>query len=348
MFAELVMQYDAGEIPVVERLNKIKPRTAAQHFAEGRFEDGMHILHEEGRLNWSGTDDEARDALGHAFDVVRHCYSGSVCKSQGASISRMLLHHTRDWKDASGYIAMSRQKGPATVFVSREAATDWRDIARQLRRTMLTATAVSVGVSPERHVAQPIQGILTRDAERLVAVLKSPTGKSNQDSPGPTVLGDSRIEWRDRKLSAKGRMKERLFSRFLQERKDADRTAKAAITEVRGRHRAVIDAAMHNRPKAQDFDAWLASRAAVGDQEAHAHRDWRQATQDRQAEHHLARPVDLCEVLADGDWIRDGEGRSQQVWRHPADGRRILVQTDSDGSGTRWLHPGRGRSGFGD
>lgn len=499
-------RFDCGEVRVITRQREERQRQAAEHFSQGRFDDGMAIFHQDGRIHWEGTDDETRDALivawiadyeknnkysqfiisyantdvdyfnraihdyllssgrisepkklktrhgefefgigepimftatsrkigvtngmrgtitgwtkygmtvrvdskntvsiplvgDNAFDGVRHGHAGTSYKVQGASISRTYLHHTRQWQDAAGYVNLTRAAQSATIFASREAATDWRDIAGQMKRTMLKSCASSFARSAERHVPAPVKGVLAGDAAKLVALIAPDieARKAKETVRGTSEPTKKSTEWRNERLKATSRLKDRLFKQFLMERKGTDENSqtdwvaavatarrnrdeeirtlraahagaaagirneapdnlamsamlavnatemKAALADVRGRHRRIIADIVGRKPSAVDFEGWIAARATAGDADARKHQDWRQSAHDRQSDRHIGRLVDLCRVLADAGWQQDrkdridGKDRNEtQRWKHP-DGRFLTVLIDADGSGVRWV-----------
>lgn len=288
-FGLLAEAHSGGEITQITRQKEARQREAAQHLSDGRFEDAMAIFHEEGRLKWSGTDDEARDALlaayladleadprlsaedgkgmrfvisyrnadvdwfnarihearrvrgdvtdcrmlttsfgqaeygvgdaiqfstndrklgvangtrgvisafaadgsrmtvaladgktvevpltkrdpvyrvavvngraqkvlaeqgVDAFEGFRHGYSGTVYRAQGSTLLRVFLHHSKDLLDSAGLVALTRMEREAFVFASRETAQDWREMARQMARSMTKTCASTIPVAAAPH-----------------------------------------------------------------------------------------------------------------------------------------------------------------------------------------------------
>jgi len=62
-----------------------------------------------GRLNWSAAD----------FERFRHGYAGTICKGQGKTLDRTYLYHTEHWRSAASYVALTRQRESAQMFVAR-------------------------------------------------------------------------------------------------------------------------------------------------------------------------------------------------------------------------------------
>ena len=92
-----------------------------------------------------------------AFDGVRHGYAGTIYKGQGRTLDHTYLLHGRHWRAASSYVALTRQRHGARVFVSRAVARDAGQLARQMARgevraaSVAWATAAELAVSPRRQ-----------------------------------------------------------------------------------------------------------------------------------------------------------------------------------------------------
>lgn len=69
------------------------------------------------------------------FDSFRHGYAGTVYKSQGRTLDETYLLHSKFWRQESTYVALTRQKHAANVFVAREVAADIEELVRQVSRS---------------------------------------------------------------------------------------------------------------------------------------------------------------------------------------------------------------------
>lgn len=49
---------------------------------------------------------------------------GTIYKGQGKTLDRTYLYHTEHWRSAVSYVALTRQRERAEVFVARETARD--------------------------------------------------------------------------------------------------------------------------------------------------------------------------------------------------------------------------------
>ncbi len=89
----------------------------------------------EGRVvTWSAAD---------GFDGFRHGYAGTIYKGQGKTLDHTYLLHTHHWRAAASYVALTRQRESAQVFVSTETAQDARQLARQMARGEVRAASVA-------------------------------------------------------------------------------------------------------------------------------------------------------------------------------------------------------------
>jgi len=77
------------------------------------------------------------------FEGFRHGYAGTIYKGQGKTLDRTYLYHTEHWRSAASYVALTRQRESAQVFVARETARDAKDLARQMGRGEVRAASVA-------------------------------------------------------------------------------------------------------------------------------------------------------------------------------------------------------------
>jgi Ti-type conjugative transfer relaxase TraA len=68
------------------------------------------------------------------FWGFRHGYAGTIYKGQGKTLDHTYLYHTPHWRRAASYVALTRQRESAQVFVARETASDAAELARQMAR----------------------------------------------------------------------------------------------------------------------------------------------------------------------------------------------------------------------
>ena len=68
------------------------------------------------------------------FSDFRHGYAGTIYKGQGRTIDQTYLHHSAHWRRAASYVALSRHREKAELFVARQTAGDLYELARQMAR----------------------------------------------------------------------------------------------------------------------------------------------------------------------------------------------------------------------
>jgi hypothetical protein len=77
------------------------------------------------------------------FTGFRHGYAGTIYKGQGRTLDHTYLYHTHHWRSAASYVALTRQRESAQVFVARETARDAPHLARQMAREEIKAASVA-------------------------------------------------------------------------------------------------------------------------------------------------------------------------------------------------------------
>jgi ATP-dependent exoDNAse (exonuclease V) alpha subunit len=68
------------------------------------------------------------------FDAIELGYAGTIYRGQGKTLDDVYLLHTRHWRDASSYVALTRARHSTQVFVAREEARDLPELAVQMAR----------------------------------------------------------------------------------------------------------------------------------------------------------------------------------------------------------------------
>ncbi|WP_174513197.1 AAA family ATPase [Methylocella tundrae] len=102
----------------------------------------------EGRI-WARLDAAAgqagRDVTWTAaeFGGFRHGYAGTIYKGQGKTLDHAYLYHTHHWRSAASYVALTRQRESARIFVATETTRNARDLARQMARGEVKAASVA-------------------------------------------------------------------------------------------------------------------------------------------------------------------------------------------------------------
>jgi Ti-type conjugative transfer relaxase TraA len=95
----------------------------------------------EGRtVTWSAADE---------FEGFRHGYTGTIYKGQGKTLDHTYLLHTHHWRAAASYVALTRQREGAQVFVATETAHDTTQLAQQMARGEVRAASVAWATTDE-------------------------------------------------------------------------------------------------------------------------------------------------------------------------------------------------------
>ena len=99
-----------------------------------------------------------------AFEGFRHGYAGTIYKGQGKTLDHTYLYHTEHWRSAASYVALTRQRESAQVFVARETARDAGQLARQMARGEVKAASIAWVTAEEVAVRQAARPEVARPA----------------------------------------------------------------------------------------------------------------------------------------------------------------------------------------
>ncbi len=113
------------------------------------------------------------------FEGFRHGYAGTIYKGQGKTLDRTNLYHTEHWRSAASYVALTRQRESAQVFVARETARDAGQLARQMGRGEVRAASVAWAAADELPRARQ-----ERQADQAEAPRQDARTKTNQPDTG--------------------------------------------------------------------------------------------------------------------------------------------------------------------
>ena len=129
------------------------------------------------------------------FEGFRHGYAGTIYKGQGKTLDHTYLYHSHHWRQASSYVALTRQRESAHIFAATETARDVQQLARQMSRGEVRSASVAWATVDELPVAlQP------RAAER--------PGPETVRADRPSATRPAQAEpawWVPPRLSADGR-----------------------------------------------------------------------------------------------------------------------------------------------
>jgi Ti-type conjugative transfer relaxase TraA len=77
---------------------------------------------------------EIRNFDAAEFPNFRHGYAGTIYKGQGRTLDQTYLYHSEHWRSAASYVALTRHRDKAELFVATNTARDVTQLARQMAR----------------------------------------------------------------------------------------------------------------------------------------------------------------------------------------------------------------------
>jgi Ti-type conjugative transfer relaxase TraA len=88
------------------------------------------------------------------FGAIRHGYAGTIYKGQGKTLDETFVLHSRHWRSASSYVALTRHREDVTLFVDKAESRDLDRLAVQMSRI------------EEKRAASGFHQVETPEAER--------------------------------------------------------------------------------------------------------------------------------------------------------------------------------------
>ena len=88
------------------------------------------------------------------FGAIRHGYAGTIYKGQGKTLDETFVLHSRHWRSASSYVALTRHREDVTLFVDKEEGRNLDRLAVQMSRI------------EEKRAASGFHQVETPEAER--------------------------------------------------------------------------------------------------------------------------------------------------------------------------------------
>ena len=126
----------------------------------------------EGRtITWSAAD---------GFAGFRHGYAGTIYKGQGKTLDHTYLLHTHHWRVAASYVALTRQRERAHVFVATETARDVHQLARQMARGGVRAASVAWATADELQPELRQRGENAQEAPKPARREDAPAARPGQ------------------------------------------------------------------------------------------------------------------------------------------------------------------------
>jgi len=142
------------------------------------------------------------------FDGFRHGYAGTIYKGQGKTLDHTYLLHTHHWRQASSYVALTRQRESARIFAATETARDVLQLARQMSRVEVRSASVTWATWDElkpdlRQRAEAGQG-------RADAASASAAARSSEKIGVASPMAESLDAQRDRQFGGAARARARV------------------------------------------------------------------------------------------------------------------------------------------
>ena len=81
--------------------------------------DGTHIA-----VTLDGKHPKTINFDAASFDQFRHGYAGTIYRGQGRTLDQTYLYHSEHWRSAASYVALTRHRDKAELFVARNTAAD--------------------------------------------------------------------------------------------------------------------------------------------------------------------------------------------------------------------------------
>jgi Ti-type conjugative transfer relaxase TraA len=134
------------------------------------------------------------------FDGFRHGYAGTIYKGQGKTLDHTYLYHTEHWRQAASYVALTRQRESATIFVARETARNPKQLAWQMARGEVKSASLAWATRDElapavRAKADAADAAEARAGERPMtdaAVKAAPVSPSEAGRTAEPAKADAR------------------------------------------------------------------------------------------------------------------------------------------------------------
>jgi hypothetical protein len=99
---------------------------------------------------------------GAEFDGFRHGYAGTIYKGQGRTFDQTYLYHSEHWRASASYVALTRHREKAEIFVARDIAGNLGELSQQIARVDERRAATHFQHSAARNVHQAREEITTR------------------------------------------------------------------------------------------------------------------------------------------------------------------------------------------
>lgn len=128
------------------------------------------------------------------FEGFRHGYAGTIYKGQGKTLDHTYLLHTHHWRAAASYVALTRQRESAQVFVAEDTARDVHQLARQMGRGEVRAASVAWATADD--LRSELQQRAGEGQDTREAVRQAPAAPAAQPEARTGAVDPARAYWR--------------------------------------------------------------------------------------------------------------------------------------------------------
>jgi ATP-dependent exoDNAse (exonuclease V) alpha subunit len=157
--------------------------------------DGTRLM-----VQLDGRHGETRTFDAADFQGFRHGYAGTIYKGQGRTLDQTYLYHSEHWRSAASYVALTRHRDKAELFVATNTAPDVSALARQMARVDERRAA------SQFHLVDPPEPMPARRADGGTGAALA-AEVSNQ-APAPEPISDELREARARLKAVRDREQE--------------------------------------------------------------------------------------------------------------------------------------------
>jgi Ti-type conjugative transfer relaxase TraA len=160
-------------------------------------------------VSWSADD----------FQGFRHGYAGTIYKGQGKTLDHTYLYHTHHWRAAASYVALTRQRDSAQVFVARETARDAGQLAWQMARGEVKAASVAWA---------------TREEVARAQTAREPVSSPSHAARRAQQWDQAEAYWRARVEASRAEPEDRLKAKVREARRERQASHDAAASAQSG------------------------------------------------------------------------------------------------------------------
>jgi ATP-dependent exoDNAse (exonuclease V) alpha subunit len=132
---------------------------------------------------------ESRTFDATEFQAFRHGYAGTIYKGQGRTLDQTYLYHSEHWRSAASYVALTRHRDKAELFVATNTAPDVAALSRQMARVDERRAA------SQFHLVDPPEPV---PATRADGTGTAPVVDGGNRAPEPAPISDELREARSR------------------------------------------------------------------------------------------------------------------------------------------------------